>query len=182
MLGHRIFIIEKGKQHLFDNIQDLDDLKSLKAGQGTTWGDTQVLLGAKIPTVTTLKYHNLFPMLEGDRFDYFPRAIHEPWSEIEWQKDLNLTVEERVLLVYPFAMYFFVAKDNKKLHDLIYKGFETAIQDGSYDKLFYSNPLIKDALNRTKISERVVIRIPNPSMGPKTPFDREEFWLDLENQ
>ncbi len=181
MLGHRIFIIEKGKQTLFDNVNNLDDLKKLKAGQGKTWGDTKALLASDIPTVTTLKYKNLFPMLEGDRFDYFPRAIHEPWSEIEARPELNLTVENRLVLLYPFAMYFYVSKDNQRMHDMIYKGMEMAIADGSYDRVFYGSPLVKDAMAKANLNNRIVIRIPNPVMGPKTPFDRKEFWLDLEN-
>lgn len=180
LLGHRIFIIEQGKQPLFDNINSLADLKRLKAGQGKTWGDTQALLASGIPTVTTLKFPNLFYMLEGDRFDYFPRAVHEPWSEIERFKELNLTVEKRILLIYPLAMYFFVAKENKELYKAINDGLEKAIADGSFDKVFYSSPLIKDALAKTNIKERLVIRIPNPGMSQRTPFDRKELWLDLE--
>ncbi|MFT6986792.1 MAG: ABC-type amino acid transport substrate-binding protein, partial [Psychromonas sp.] len=154
LLGHRIFIIKKGNQARFDNIKTLQDLKQLKAGQGTQWGDTQILKGANIPVVTTLKYPNLFLMLEGERFDYFPRAIHEPWSEVEERPELNLTVEKNIMLVYPFAMYFFVNKDNQALHDKLYKGFEMAIADGSFNELFFNNQLIKDALNKTNIKNR----------------------------
>ena len=179
LLGHRIFIIKKGTQSLFDNINTLSDLKVLKAGQGSTWGDTRVLKGADIPTATTLKYNNLFRMLEGDRFDYFPRAVHEPWSEVVSRPELNLTVEKRILLIYPFAMYFFVEKDNKRLHDMINQGFELAIKDGSFDRLFFSNQLIKDVMQNSNLKKRVVIRIPNSDMSPKTPYDRKEFWLDI---
>jgi hypothetical protein len=179
LLGHRIFIIKNGKQSLFDNINNLSDLKALKAGQGKTWGDTKVLKDADIPTATTLKYNNLFRMLEGDRFDYFPRAVHEPWSEVVSRPELNLTVEKRILLIYPFAMYFFVEKDNKRLHDIINEGLELAIKDGSFDRLFFSNQLIKDAMQNSNLKERVVIRIPNSDMSPKTPYDRKEFWLDI---
>ena len=182
MLGHRIFIIKQGNQHLFNNINSLEDLKRLKGGQGSAWGDTVVLKNANLPTVTTTKYPNLFRMLEGDRFDYFPRALHEPWDEVDSRPELNLTVEERVLLVYPFAMYFLVAPDNKRLHDLIYQGFEEAIMDGSFDELFYNDEGIRSALDKSNLSERVVFRIPNPNMGPKTPTDRPEFWLKLDEQ
>ena len=178
LLGHRIFIIKKENQALFDNIKTLDDLKRLKAGQGTEWGDTQILKSASIPVITTLKYPNLFLMLEGGRFDYFPRALHEPWSEVEERPELNLTIEKHIMLVYPFAMYFYVAKDNQALHDKLYQGFEMAISDGSFDQLFFNNQLIKDALNKTNIKNRTVIKIPNPAMHPDTPIDRKEFWLD----
>ena len=181
LLGHRIFIIKKENQSRFDNIKTLADLKKLTAGQGTSWGDTKILKSANIPVITTLKYPNLFYMLEGERFDYFPRAIHEPWSEVDKRPELNLTVEKKIMLIYPFAMYFFVKKDNQILHDKIYKGFEMAIKDGSFDTLFLNNQGIKDALIKTNIKNRIVIKVPNPAMHPDTPIDRKEFWLDTSN-
>lgn len=179
LLGHRIFIIKKENQTNFTDIKTLTDLKHLTAGQGTFWGDTQVLKSNNIPTITTLKYPNLFYMLEGERFDYFPRAILEPWSELATRPELNLTVEKNVMLVYPFAMYFFVKKGNKELHDKLYHGFEMAIADGSFNQLFFDNQLIKDALNKSNLKNRTVIRIPNVAMHPDTPIDRKEFWLDI---
>ncbi|WP_432455065.1 MULTISPECIES: substrate-binding periplasmic protein [unclassified Agarivorans] len=179
LLGHRIFIIRNGDQHRFDNIKNLSDLKQLKAGQGTFWGDTQVLKTANIPTVTTIKYNNLFPMLEGGRYDYFPRAVHEPWSEVKGHQELNLTVEKNLMLIYPFAMYFYVGKNNQQLHDLIYKGFEMAIEDGSFDTLFFNHPMIKAVLEQANLGPRIRIHIDNPYMHQDTPTDRPEFWLDI---
>ena len=179
MLGNRLFIIRKDDQAKFDQVKTLDDLKKLKAGQGRFWGDTAVLKAAQLPVVDPVKYNVLFPMLDGGRFDYFPRAIHEPWAEVEKYKDLNLTVEKHILLVYPFAMYFFVAKENHALAEAIRTGFETAIKDGSYDKLFYANPLVADALQQDHLKDRTVIKIPNPYMSPETPVNRPELWLDI---
>lgn len=181
LLGHRIFIIKKENQHKFNNISTLQQLKQFKAGQGTMWGDTKVLRDANLPIVTTLKYPNLFYMLEVDRFDYYPRAIHEPWDEVTSRPELNLAVEEKVLLIYPFAMYFYVNKNDKALHDKLVNGFEMAIADGSFDELFLNNRMIKDALQKTNFKNRNVIRIPNPNMHPDTPIDRPELWLDINN-
>lgn len=178
MLGYRVFIIRKGDQPLFDQVKSLDDLKKLKAGQGRFWGDTAVLKAAGLPTVTPVKYPTLFPMLDGKRFDYFPRAIHEPWAELDTRKTLNLEVEKRILLVYPFAMYFFVAKDQPQLGEAIRSGLEAAIKDGSYDKLFYNNPLVANALSNANLKNRLVLRIPNPFMSAQTPLNRPELWLD----
>ncbi|WP_391086954.1 diguanylate cyclase [Vibrio sp. NH-UV-68] len=179
LLGHRIFIIRQEDQARFASIQTLNQLKAFEAGQGTFWGDTKVLKAAQIPTITTIKYANLFPMLEGGRFDYFPRAVHEPWSEVNSRPELNLTIDKNVMLVYPFAMYFFVSPDNQSLHDDIYNGFEMAIQDGSFDLLFFNHPMIKEVLAKANLKERTVFRIPNPYMHEETPFDRKEFWLDV---
>ncbi|MFC4698768.1 substrate-binding periplasmic protein [Glaciecola siphonariae] len=179
LLGHRIFIIRKEDKARFESIKTRADLDKFFAGQGTFWGDTKVLQHAKLPTVTTIKYENHFPMLEGGRFDYFPRAVHEPWTEVETHADLNLMVDQTVMLIYPYAMWFFVNKDNQALHDKIYKGFEMAIADGSYDELFFSIPMIKEALENANLADRVVFKLENPYMHPDTPTDRKEFWLNI---
>lgn len=181
LLGHRIFIIKKENQSRFDHIKTLQQLKKLKAGQGTLWGDTKVLKDAHLSVVTTLKYPNLFYMLEGERFDYYPRALHEPWSEVASRPELNLAVEEKVLLIYPLAMYLYVNKNDQVLHDKLVSGFEIAIEDGSFDELFFNNPMIKDALQKSNLKNRNIIRIANPNMHPDTPVDRPELWLDITN-
>jgi len=181
LLGHRIFIIRKGEQYKFDNVHTISDLKKLYAGQGTFWGDTDILKKAGIPVYTSIKYPNLFLMIDGERFDYFPRAINEPWDEVSSRKEMNLAVEKKLMLVYPYAMYFFVKKNNKYLHDKIYKGFEMAIQDGSFDELFFNSPIINNMFKKINIEQRRVLKIENPYMHPNTPLEREEFWLDLNN-
>ncbi len=81
MLGHRIFIIRQGEQEKFTRINNLEQLRQIPLGQGKFWGDTAVLKYAGLKVVDPVKYESLFHMLEGGRFDYFPRALHEPWSE-----------------------------------------------------------------------------------------------------
>jgi len=179
LLGHRIFIIRSEDKQRFGQIGSLNELKALDAGQGTFWGDTRVLKHSGIPTITTIKYPNLFLMLEGGRFDYFPRAVHEPWVEVRKRPELNLAVDKNILLIYPFAMYFYVNKSNQALHDTIQRGFEIAIADGSFNELFFNHPMIRDVLEKANLSERKIFRIDNPFMHPETPYEREEFWLDI---
>lgn len=181
LLGHRIFIIRQGDQSKFDRVKTLDDLRQIPLGQGREWGDTVVLKAANLNVVAPLKYESLFHMLDGGRFDAFPRAVHEPWSEVTSRPDLNLTIEKRILLVYPFAMYFFVSKDNHELAEVIEQGMRNAIADGSYDDIFFANPVIKDALDRANLQERKVFRLSNPNMSPLTPFDDKSLWLNLED-
>lgn len=180
MLGHRIFIIRQGDQARFNTVNTLDDLRRIPLGQGRDWGDTAVLREANMNVVAPPKYKSLFPMLEGGRFDFFPRAIHEPWSEVSTHKELNLTVEKNLLLVYPFAMYFFVAPHNQALADTIETGFRRAIEDGSYDDLLFSHPEIRKTLALANLKERTVFRIPNPNMTDETPINDKSLWLNLD--
>ncbi|KKA43896.1 diguanylate cyclase [Salinivibrio sp. KP-1] len=179
LLGHRIFIIRNEDKERFSSIKTMNELKSFTAGQGRFWGDTKVLKSAGIPVISTIKYENLFYMLEGGRFDYFPRAIHEPWVEVDSRPELDLAIDNNVLIIYPFPLYFFVNKSNQDLHDDIYSGLEIAIKDGSFDKLFFNHPMIKDALEKSRLKDRVIFRLDNPHLHDKTPFDRKEFWLDI---
>lgn len=181
LLGHRIFIIRKGTQSLFDKVDTIEDLQRIKLGQGKFWGDTTVLKHNNMSVVDPVKYPNLFYMLEGERFDFFPRAVHEPWSEVAARPELNLTVEKNILLIYPFAMYFFVSKDNAKLGRYIETGFRNAIDDGSFNEMFFSHPLIRDVLEKSDLQSRKVFRLTNPNMSPETPFGEKKLWLDINN-
>lgn len=179
MLGHRICIIRQGDQHKFNDIRSISDLARLDAGMGRTWGSTKVLEQAGLNVVTAMKYENLFHMLEGGRFDYFPRGIHEPWAELAKYPELPLEVEKRILLIYPYAMYFYLQKDNRALHAKLTRGFEQAIADGSFDELFYSAPMVKQVIEKGNIKDRIVLRMPNNEMHKDTPVDRPELWLDV---
>ena len=176
--GHRIFVISPSSQTGLSQVKNLSDLKQFMAGSGLGWGDTDIVQAAGLPIVTTAKGVNLWLMLEGGRLDYFPLAIHEQWSEITARPELNLTAEKNLLLVYPFAMYLYVSKENSKLYNLLYSGMNAAIDDGSYDKFLFSAPLFKDALIAADVSKRTVIRIANPYMHPATPVNEAKYWLD----
>lgn len=178
LLGHRIFVVHQNSVDKFANIQSLEDLKQFSAGQGRFWGDTEILQRAGLPVTTTVKGQNLWAMLDGGRFDYFPLAVHEPWSEIDARPELNLTVDPNVLLVYPFAMYFYVNQSNSNLYNAIKQGMDAAIDDGSYDQLLFQSAMLKQAFSEANLARRKIIRIPNPNMHPDTPVNTPKYWLD----
>ncbi len=179
ILGHRIFVIRADQQYRFENIDNIEALSKLRAGQGRFWGDTEVLQRAGLNVVTAVKGESLWPMLDGGRFDYFPLAIHEPWHEIEIRPELPLTVENNILLVYPFAMYFYVAADNHALHSLVSEAMNWAIESGAYDRYLYQHPLFKGGLEQAKVTQRRTLRIDNPNMHSETPVNIEKYWLDV---
>jgi hypothetical protein len=119
-------------------------------------------------------------MLDGGRFDYFPRGIFEPWSELSTWNKYNFAVEKNIMIHYPSAFYFFVNKNNVKLAELIARGFELSLADNSYDEFFYSSPTIANAIALSNFADRKVISIENPDMPLATPFDRKELWFDPE--
>lgn len=179
LLGHRIFIIRQGDQEIFDKINTFDQLKEVRLGQGKTWTDTQILKSSGLNVVTAVKFDSLFYMLEGSRFDAFPRGVHEPWVEVESRRQLNLTIENRLILVYRYPLFFFVHKDNRVLANDIYQGLIKAHEDGSFDKHFYNHPLIKSALDKTNMIQRVVFTIDNPTLTRAAKAVPEKYWLNM---
>ncbi len=180
LFGHRIFIIRKQDQEVFAKIEKKEDLQKLWAGMGHDWPDLQILQSNGFNVVGSSSYRGLFSMLEEGRFDYFPRAIQEPWREIEEEKDRNLTVEPTLLLHYYAPVYFFVAKENIKLYDRIRRGFEIAIQDGSFSHLFNTHWYIQDTLKLANIAKRKVFRLNNPLLPEDTPLEIQEYWYEPE--
>ncbi len=181
LLGYRVLMIKKGTQHKFDGIKTIEDLRRVSLGQGTMWADTNVLVANDLNVVKAMKYEGLFFMLDGDRFDGFPRGIHEPWGEIASRPALALDVEQTLLLSYPNVYYFFVNKDNKELAEALEKGFRIALEDGSFDEYLLNDPDIKAALPKANLKDRIIIPLKNPSLPPKTPLDDKTLWFDPYN-
>lgn len=181
LLGHRIFIIHEEKQAVFDRIQSLEDLKHMSAGQARFASDTDILKSANMKVIDPVKRKSLLPMLEGGRFDFSPRALFDPWSEIEQHENLPLAVEKNLMLVYPYAMYFYVAKANTELHQVIETGFRIAIEDGSFDQLFFNHELVKTAFEKSNFKSRKVFRIQNPEISATTYQQDSKLWLNVEN-
>lgn len=77
LLGYRIFFIRNSDKVMFSSIKTLEELKKIKAGQGANWGDIKILKYNNIKVVEGVNYSSLFPMLENNRFDYFPRGVNE---------------------------------------------------------------------------------------------------------
>lgn len=178
LLGYRVLMIRKGNQGKFDGIQTISDLNRISIGQGRSWADTDILESNGINVVKATKYDSLFHMLDGKRFDAFPRGIQEPWAEIQSRPDLALEVEKNLLIAYTSPYYLFVQKNNIELAREIESGLMTAIEDGSFEEYFFNYPTIKDILKKANLNSRTVIHLNNPLLPEATPLDKKELWLD----
>lgn len=179
LMNHRLFFIRQGDQARFDHIHTLDDLKKIKFGQGRSWQDASILENAGLQVINATKKPSLYYMLDGARFDAFPRGANEVWTELSAFPNLPLTVEKNLVLIYPLPTYFFVTPKDPALAKDIEDGLESAIRDGAFDRYFYNSPEVKEALDKADLKNRRAIRIPNPYLPKATPLDRKELWLDL---
>jgi len=178
LLGHRIFIIHSGNQPAFDNVSTIENMKRLNLGQGRTWSDTEILEANGFNVVKANKYSNLFDMVDGGRFDAFPRGVQEPWAEISSRPTLELAVEKKLMLIYKMPFYLFVSQSNIRLAADLESGLRAAITDGSFDNYFLNNPMVMDVLNKANLQNRIAFHLKNPTLSPKTPLEDKTLWLD----
>jgi hypothetical protein len=174
--GYRIFIINQRDQSKFAEIKTRKELEQLWAGQGHDWPDLEILKYNNFNIIGGSNYRGLFGMLQEGRFDYFPRGLPEPWREIEEERDRNLIVESTLMIQYFAPAYIFVAKTNTLLAKRLSKGFEMAIEDGSFNRFFENHWYIKDTLKRAGLKNRKLFRLNNPLLTPETPLTRKELW------
>ncbi len=181
LMSHRLLLIRNGDQKTFNNIYSANDLKNIKFGQGRKWQDTKILSEAGLKVITTNKKKNLYYMLDGSRFDAFPRGASEALAEVNSYPELNLALEENLVIIYPLPTYFFISKHYVRLAKDIEFGLESMLKDGKFDDYFYNNPEIKETLERANLKNRRAIHLKNPFLSKATPLNRKELWLDFTN-
>lgn len=180
LMSHRILLIRKGDQHRFDQVQSLADFQGFSMGQVKTWQDSDILEKAGFKVIKITKKPGLFHMLDGGRFDAFPRGANEAWNEMAAFPNLSLDVEKKLVLVYPLPTYFFVSKHRPEVAKDIEAGLEKMIADGSFDEYFYSSKEVKDVLINADLPNRKAFYIDNPFLPKATPLDRKELWISID--
>jgi len=178
LMGYRIFIIHKDQQYRFNKNTSLAELQSLHLGQGYNWPDTKILLANGFNVIQG--YDNfLLDMLKKSRFNYFPRALHEPWPEIAG--DNTLSVEKNIMLQYPAPVFFFVNKDNKRLQKRLNFGLSKLLESGRYEHFFLNHPITSGIKNKANVSKRSVFRLENPLLSQKTKelLSDVRLWIKL---
>lgn len=182
LLGNRLLIIRKADEARFANVKTMADFRQLKAGQNRYWPDATILEANGLPVVTSYQYTNLYPMLEGGRFDYLALGAQEIGEELASHPDPALPalkVDSHILLQYRSPAYFFVSPKRPELAAAILAGLESMVSDGSFDDMFNRELKIEQLYREAKFEQRVIIRLDTPDLSPLTPIERKELWLDL---
>lgn len=179
--GWRLFIIHKDNIPVFSKIKSLEQLQKYSAGQGAGWADVKILEHSNIEVVGTPQMEYLFGMVEKKRFDFLPLGAHSVFWHLEKANKNypNLTVDKNIVLIYPFARFFFVRKDNKRLHDIIKKGLEIAFKDGTLFQLFKTHKNTQNLFFKADLKTRTQIYIENPLASDGLKQIPKEYFFDL---
>jgi hypothetical protein len=179
LMGMRLLLVRKADLPRFAKVRKLEDLRRFSAGQGKGWIDAEVLSAAGISVVEAPRPGALLGMLEGGRFDFFPRAVDEAAREYDANRKSRpgIVIEPTLMLRYPLPRYFFVRRDAEgdKLAQRIKAGMEAMVRDGALEALFRQHK--GKLVERAHIGRRRVIDLPNPALPPETPLQRRELWI-----
>lgn len=135
LLGFRVCIIAPQEQSRFNSVNQVSDFaqKALRVSLVDGWPDVQVMTENHIPVVTSSHYGQAVSAVESQEADCFSRSVIEVGKEL--QALPQLTEENHVALIYPFADIIYVNPNNPELHRQIQSGLYRALEDRSFHQL-----------------------------------------------
>jgi hypothetical protein len=174
LIGWRMFLAPQNSEFLTAKVSNLSDLLAFEPVQGISWPDTKILQANGFNVVTARDYIEAKSMITQDLADFFPRSVIEIENEIQSQSNNALVLRKNLAIQYPTAMYFFVNKRNVTLAKLIETGLERAIEDGSFDTLFYEH--FGDTISALDLENVTYFKLANPLLPKLTPTSKKELW------
>lgn len=177
--GYRVALVQADDVEMFKSLHSLQRLSNFRAGQLASWSDRTVLEANLLHVETATHPENLYHMLDKGRIDYLPLSVVEARQEMQRRPQLNLAVDPYILLYYPTATYFYVAKDNEPLANALQQGLAQALADGRFDQLFAK--YFADDIAALKLHKRRVLRLTNPLFPADAIADGPEVWPLLSN-
>ncbi|ACA87423.1 type 2 periplasmic-binding domain-containing protein [Shewanella woodyi] len=176
LMGYRIAIIRRQDKQRFADIESVEELQVIPVGQGSDWPDSDILQKQGF-TLVRGAARSLLSMLNMHRFDYFLRALHEPWDEVIGHP--SLMIDSSFVIIYPSPIYFFVNPDDKRLAERVEYGLRNALLDGSFEALFNHHAITSQVIERANLPLRRIFTLDNPllSQESKNLLSEKELWF-----
>jgi hypothetical protein len=142
--NYRALLINKTASDRFNKITRVDELKKLRAGNGSHWTDTAILKQNQFKVTTAVDFSLLIKMLHANRIDFIPRGLHEVLFDLKSYTTYDLDISATIMLRYsnPIAYGFFVRQGDEALALRIERGLNMAQKDGSLEALFMQEPAL----------------------------------------
>lgn len=178
VIGWRALLIKPEMQATFDQVDSVQDLKRFVFAQGHDWADVEILVENGFAVERSSNWGGLFKMVNLDRAQAFPRSIVEIVAEQKEEVAKDLAIERNLILRYPAAYYFFVAKDNLRLKNAIERGLQNSLQDGSFDRLFFET--FGEQISLLNLQQRKILSIDHPNLQNQMPIGNKQLWFSVE--
>ena len=113
------------------------------------------------------------------RCSCFPRGVAELEAEASVVRSLypQMLLDPHLLIVYPFAGFFYVAPENKELAAAIQTGFERVIANGSYQRLIVEAIMTSWLRRQLKLRSRRILMLQNPEGAEVLADVNPDHWI-----
>lgn len=141
LVGRRLLFIKKSEQHLYDQVNNLNDFRQLKlvGGMGKNWYDVQVWqLNNLLYKEKEGNWSTIFTRMSIDTgINYFSRGINE--IIVESRQHPELDIEKRLALIIDRDFRFYLSKKGSKAvsqyKEVISEALQIAENTGLINKL-----------------------------------------------
>ncbi|MCL1144214.1 hypothetical protein [Shewanella gaetbuli] len=182
LLGLRVPVIRQQNLALFESITEAEQLKKLKACQGSQWPDSDILAHNGYTLERVISFNLMYSMLRQGRCDYFPRGVNEVYAELTAPSNQSLIAYEGLLLHYPLPIYFFVNKQKTELHQRLTLGLTRLVEQGELKTFILQHPTTKDIFPLSRFNQSRIFELTNPTLPEHTPVDNRQLWWGIEPQ
>lgn len=179
LIGYRTFIVHKDLIVQFEQVENLTQLRNYTACQGAHWPDVNILKSANLPVVANAMYENIFKRVHAKRCDYFPRPYHDGYNEVRVRNSQypDLRHYQKIILHYPFAVYFFTPKHKPELAQWIEDGLEKMIDNGELLSHMQNHLLTGHVFPLSVQPGTRYILIDNPTLSEDTDWKNTRYWF-----
>lgn len=162
LLGMRVGFLHRNHLPLTKKVKSRSDLTNLILLQGVGWRDVDILDSEGLKTFSA-RPSELLRILDSGRAHLFLRGVGEIETEYATIRTSSehLILDENLLIIYPFAGFFYVNKQNHRLAEALETGFKRAIADGSYEDLVHQELLTHSLRKKLRMRSRNVIYLNN---------------------
>ncbi|MBF7072492.1 amino acid ABC transporter substrate-binding protein [Glaciecola sp. MH2013] len=175
LIGWRVLLTHQDKPFFRKKIDSLADLQVYSAVQGLDWPDTKILQANGFNVLAAQNHTESSQLISRKQADFYPRSVIEVLPELNaLNADPDVKLKNGIALHYKAAMYFFVNKKNVTLARVIEVGLQRAIEDGSFDALFYEYH--GNMLTTLALEDMQHFELENPLLPINTPIFEEAYW------
>lgn len=164
LFGYRVLLVDNTDAR-FSAPPSLDTLREMIAIQGDDWPDVTILESNHF-NVATSSYENTFNFLNEGKADYFPRAAHEVFEEMETPLAIGLSVVPGIAIAYQNPMFFFVSTHRPDLFRRIEIGLTKIMKNGDLHRLLTAQLFYIQA--RNLLEKRTIYALKNPLLSELT--------------
>jgi hypothetical protein len=167
--GLRVFFTRADVETDLKNVHTLGELQKFTFGQERRWPDTAILEFNGMRVVDA-RYHHPHNMLMAGRFELYPRAYWQAFSELDQMRSTapDIVLATDIALYYPMPIYFFVSPNQPALRDAILDGLIRAHASGKVLELLQTHSQNRGAFTEMPLDGLRIINLMNPNLSDQS--------------